>query len=382
MQAVIIGIAVYSFTFFVVPWMQAFAVERSTLMIAVSGSSIGTAVISPFCGYLMDRFSNKWLLLFGATSFALCLWIISIVSDAIWLILLYVLVLPFGMVLSGSLMASSLVARNFTDDRGLAFGVSALGVSVGGFGMPVLVTQLLSLYEWHTVFVYLACIVGLVVVVPGMIFIQDSEQSAENRAKTIQKKAGLGLMPSPSILKLGLAFFSPVLIFVAVLHNLGALAADYSITQQHAAWMVSVASVVMAVSKLVSGMLCDRVSHAVIYLAMLVGQCVGLIILSLVSQFTFVLIGVSLVAIGAGGNLPVITSYAAHRWDQGSIGRVMGVVFAMAGLSGIGPVIVGVIRDASGSYTLAFLVLLAVLVPAAWSFLSLNKTDGANPITG
>jgi len=54
----------------------------------------------------------------------------------------------------------------------------------------------------------------------------------------------------------------------------------------------------------------------------------------------------------------------------------------MAGLSGIGPVIVGVIRDASGSYTLAFLVLLAVLVPAAWSFLSLNKTDGANPITG
>ncbi len=46
MQAVIIGIGVYSFTFFVVPWMQAFSTDRSTLMIAVSGSSIGTAILS------------------------------------------------------------------------------------------------------------------------------------------------------------------------------------------------------------------------------------------------------------------------------------------------------------------------------------------------
>ncbi len=382
MQAVIIGIGVYSFTFFVVPWMQAFSTDRSTLMIAVSGSSIGTAILSPLCGYLMDRFSNKRLLLFGATSYALCLLVISRVPDAWWLIMLYILVLPFGMVLAGSLMASSMVARNFVDHRGLALGISALGVSVGGFIMPVLVTQLLNQHDWHTVFVYLAGIVLTLVIIPGLFIVRDGERTADFSGSASSQGVGVGLMMSPEVLKLGMAFFSPVLIFVAVLHNLGSLAVDYSIAQEHAAWMVSIASVVMAVSKLASGMLSDRFSHAVIYTGMLVSQIAGLIILGLFNTFSPVLIGVTLIAVGAGGSLPVITSYAAKHWDSNSIGRVMGIVFALAGLSGIGPIIAGVIRDLSGSYTLSFIALLLVMVPAAWSFLSLDKRPGASPIHG
>ena len=49
------------------------------------------------------------------------------------------------------------------------------------------------------------------------------------------------------------------------------------------------------------------------------------------------------------------------------------MVFAFAALSGMGSLIAGSIRDASGSYDVAFLSLIAALVPAAWCFLTLPK---------
>ena len=374
MQAVTIGIGSYAFAFFVVPWMEEFGTLRGTLMIAATGSTIGTAILSPFCGYLLDRFSSRALVLTGASAFAFGMAAIALAPSSFVVILIYILALPFGMVLAGTLMASSLVARSFHRGRGMALGISALGTSLGGLVMPVLITQVLALYDWRTLFFILAALVVITVFVPAALILRDDgDTGAATRTHARASTASASLMRSPAVIKLGIAFLVPGLVFIAVLPNLGSLATDLAISQQRAAGIVSVASVAMVLIKLVSGALCDRVDQRLLYLGVVVIQAAGLITLAVASSFTLLFAGVTLVCIGSGGNLPIITSFAARFWGPERFGRMMGVVFAMAGISGTGALLAGIIRDASGSYTPAFLSLLVVLVPAAWCFLTLGR---------
>jgi len=172
MQAVTIGIPSYSFAFFVVPWMEEFGALRGTLMIAAMGSAIGCAVLSPLRGYLLDRFSSRFLVLAGGAAFGIGLLGIAAALTTLFVIAIFVLVLPFGMVLAGTLMASSLVARNFVHRRGTALGISALGTSLGGLIMPILITQVLAVYDWRALFAMLAGLVLVLIIVPASIILR------------------------------------------------------------------------------------------------------------------------------------------------------------------------------------------------------------------
>ncbi len=371
MQAVTIGIASYSFAFFVVPWMDEFGALRGTLMIAATGSAIGSSVLSPMCGYLLDRFSSRSLVLAGAAIFGAGLVGIAAAPSSVWVISIFVLVLPFGMVLAGTLMAATLVARSFVQRRGMALGISALGTSLGGLVMPIVITQVLAVHDWRTLFVILAGLVFVLVIAPAT-FILRHDGVDSSGATPAHKGFDIDLMRSPAVLKLGVAFLIPSLIFLAVMQNLGSLATDLTIHQQHAAWIVSTASAAMVAAKLLSGALSDRWDHRLLYGGILAIQAAGLLILSMASSFVSLLAAVILVCIGSGGNLPIITSFAAKTWGSARFGQMMGVVFAMAGLAGTGAMLAGIIRDASGSYAPAFAALILILLPAAWCFFSLS----------
>ena len=313
MQAVVVGIAFYSFTFFVTAWVEAFDAPRGTLMIAATGLSIAIAVFSPLCGYLLDTLSSRALVLFGGGSFALGLCAISVASHSYWLIAIFTLVLPFGMLFSGTLMASSIVARQFTSHRGAALGISALGSSIGGFIIPVLVAFLLARYDWRALFVILAGVVVVLVVIPGLILVRDPAVSETAVSTSAVPAAGSGIMWSAPVFKLGVAFFAPNLLFVATLHNLGTLAADQAVLPQQAAWIVSVASFVMVLSKLSSGLFCDRAGHRWPYFLLLLSQLAGLCVLAFFSGFVALLSGIALLAVGTGAALPVVSSYIVEH---------------------------------------------------------------------
>ena len=379
-QAVTIGIGIYSFGFFVVPWMTEFGVLRGGLMFAATGLSISAAIISPLCGYLIDRYSSRILLVTASVTFALGFVGISLAPTAIVVILLYALMLPIGTILAGTMMASSLVAKNFDEGRGFALGISALGTSLGGLLFPPLITYYLSILDWRTMFLVIAALVFALVVIPALFILKPDAGQTNDRNSPANLRSKLALMRSPSVLKLGIAFLSPSLIFLAVLHNVGALAEDLSISQKNAAWVASAASIVMVIAKVVNGYLSDRVPHSLLYVAIAVFQIAGMTILISGSSFAFLLVGATLVAAGTAGALPVITSFAASRWGPENFGSIMGVVLALAGLSGLGSAFAGVIRDVSGSYTIAFLCLMLMLLPSTWCFLSLQRTEPARTI--
>jgi MFS family permease len=370
MNAVTVGIGVYAFAYFVMPWVTEFQVERSTIMLAITFSSIAVALISPLAGYCVDHFNVRRLLLVGTLSFSAGLVGIAYAPSHTAVILLFSLVVPLGMALSGPLMGYALVVRTGLSRMGLAMGIAALGTSVGGFVLPVVVTQLLDGHDWRTVFLYMAAAVLALVLVPALILV---------RATGVRSGAAgshgspLALMRSLPVMQLALAYLVPSLLFVSILHNLGALAADLGVEQKSAALVTAVASVLMAIAKVVAGMLADRINYRILYAGIVVLMALGMVLTSLGGAYLTLLVGVGLTAIAIGAASPLINAIIHVRWGAASFGRVIGVVHAVAGLSALGSLFAGFVRDSGGTYATAFLLLTLTLIPAVFAFMLLTR---------
>ena len=377
MQAVVIGTNIYAFSFFVVPWMAEFQVERGALMLVVTVSSLAAAAISPFCGYLVDRVSSRKLVFGASMLFAGGLLLISLLPFYNTVLLVYALAFPVGASLAGTLMALSLVGKLFTHNRGLAMGLVVLGTNIGGLVMPLLVTYLLASYSWQQVFQIIAVVVVVIVSLPALIILRGiaipANANANASRSRSEKSATLKVMRSAAVIKLGVAYLVPCLLFVGLLHNIGAMAADLSIDQQRASWITAVASVVMGAGKVTAGALSDRFSHRLLYSCCMALISAGLLLVSFSSGFQSLLLGVALTALVMGGISPLIANIVAERWGTALFGRVMGVVHAFAGVSAVGALFAGYLRDVTGDYSQVYLIMLIGVIPALYCMCTMPR---------
>ena len=151
-QAVGIGIAIYCFATFSLPWLDEFGASRRDIMLTTFWLQLATGAISPFIGYAMDRFPIRRLVLIGLALLLLSFWIISL-SEKLWHIwLVYATVLPVATTLLGNLAGQTLVVRAFKDKRGMAFGISALGTNFGGLIFPLLAATWILDFGWRNAF--------------------------------------------------------------------------------------------------------------------------------------------------------------------------------------------------------------------------------------
>jgi hypothetical protein len=54
MQAVTVGVLIYCFALFALPWLAEFEAPRRDVMVAISLLLVGMGVVSPFAGRAMD----------------------------------------------------------------------------------------------------------------------------------------------------------------------------------------------------------------------------------------------------------------------------------------------------------------------------------------
>ena len=122
-QAVSVGILVYCFTLFSLPWLEEFGASRRDVMITVSCLQIGMGVIGPLIGRALDRFRMRNVVLLGLVALVLGLWLAQQVT-ALWqLWLVYATLMPMATSMMGTLAAQTLVTKWFSSDRsGMAAG--------------------------------------------------------------------------------------------------------------------------------------------------------------------------------------------------------------------------------------------------------------------
>lgn len=367
MQAVTVGVLIYCFALFALPWLAAFDAPRRDVMLAISLLQVGMGLVSPFAGRALDILPMRLLLLVGTAAFAGGLWLVAH-AGAWWQVLLvYALVFPFAMALTGTLASQTLVARWFRHRRGLAIGISAMGTNFGGMVFPFLVAGWLVGLGWRATLEWLA-LLGIVLILPlGWLVL--GRQPAPVAAGHAPAAADLRVWTAREILASRL-FWIPVIAmlplntaFGAVQFNLGAYVQDLGHGPDAAARLIGLCSFSMIVGKLFFGALGDRLDHR--YLYWLAAASMSIAMLALLGRPPLVLLTVGVVCVGlaGGGILPMMGLIHGARFGLASFGRVMGLVMLTITLSATGPILAGWIFDLTGSYDTAFVLFLGLFLP-------------------
>ena len=364
----------YCFTLWVVPWSQEFGAVRSHIMLAIVASQVISGLLSPFAGRALDRLPSHWLICGGALTFSLGLVLIAL-AQAVWqIIAVYLLVLPLGLVLTGAMAAQTLATRWFTKDRGLAIACATLGTSLGGFLMPPLAALLMDHFGWRVTFIALAAISSIVVTPIAWRILQRRPPHEEatlleySLNQPTEKPAALStaeILRSPDFHIIVLSFMPLLLTFNAIQMNLGAYAQDIGVTQQQTAFLVAQLSVLMLIGKILFGKLSDHLDQRVLLWCVVAGMIVSILCISAASSYVLLSVGTAILGFVYAGYLPLLGATIASRFDTRAFGQVMGLSGTFLAIGAAGSVIAASLRDVGGSYSIAFLLFLLVLIPAA-----------------
>lgn len=370
-QGVSVGILIYCFALFSLPWLDEFDASRRDVMITVSVLQIGMGVFGPIVGRVLDQFSFKWVVLVGLATLMVGLALVR-VSTSLWQVwLIYGTLMPLATILMGTLASQTLVAKWFTTDRGLALGISAMGTSLGGIIFPWLVAGWILEFGWREAISTLM-IVAVALVVPLTLLVlrrDPPEQGAPGPVPGDETPAGR-IWTAREILTTSL-FWIPFLSLVplnmgfgALQFNLGVFTRDLGLDDAAAAPLIMISSVCMIIGKLFFGWLGDRLDHRILFwiaIALLACACLFLL---LTDTYTGLVLGVICMGLSGGGILPMMGIIFGARFGAASFGRVMGFVMLNVTFGSLAPILAGWVYDATGSYDPALIGLLVLAVPA------------------
>ena len=369
-QAFSVGILIYSFALFVVPWLEEFSVSRGQIMLAIFALQVSVGLVSPLLGRLLDSRSLRWLFIGGVLCTSSGLLLLS-QATAFWQVLLiHATLLPIGMVLCGTLASQTLVSKWFTTNRGMAIGLSAMGTSLGGFVFPLVTSSLLAMFAWQGTLMFHAALCLLVLLPLNYLVLSveppvreldtGSDVSLDNRVWT-----------TPEILKTRM-FWLPIVglvpinaAFGGVQFNLGAYVSDLGMTQGFAAQLIAVTAISMIVGKFLFGSLGDRMDHRHLYWLMFMFMSAALLMYMGDPGRSELFVAAALQGMATGGVLPMMGIVYASRFGTLSFGRVVGLVNLFLMTGSFGSILSGWIFDVTGSYDMAFKSFLVCIIPAA-----------------
>lgn len=369
-QAVSVGILIYSFSLFVVPWLEEFGATRSEVMFVVFLLQILIGVMSPFCGRLLDQYSMRILISIGGVCVGAGLFLMSLATSLWQIAIIYSTLFPLGMVLTGPLASQMLVSKWFHGKRGLAIGISAMGTSMGGFAFPLITGHFIEGYGWQQASMFLA-VIALILVIPATIWTlrktpSDSPLSVSHTAGFENQR-----LSTKTILSVR-SFWIPVLglipvnaAFGGIQFNLGAYMKDLGFGQGVAATLISVTAVSMIAGKLFFGSMGDRVDHRKLYWLMSIFLSFSLLLYLNVRVYEGLILAAIFQGLATGGVIPMMGIMYISRFGVGSFGKVLGLVNLFLMCGGMGSIFSGWIFDVTGSYKVAFITFIVLILPAA-----------------
>jgi len=375
-QLFITGFMTYSFGLFMVPLQEAFDATRAQVNLGMTATTIIGLVISPVIGSLADRISTRLLMAGGALIFATGLYLMSL-SQSIWqFIVVFGVSVSFSSLLLGPLVGSTTISRWFSSKRGRALGIAAVGTSVGGLLLPVLLGDWIAQAGWRAALEYLAIVVA-VIALPLMVLVIRSRPSdlglhpdgvtPDSTETTPPPAIQLNeIIRHPAYWSIGLAIGLLFSVYSALMANLVPYAQGTGISLEAASALMTVIAGFGLLGKILFGMAADKISLRLGLWIAIALVFIGLGILLLEPVYSITLLACALIGLAAGGMLPVWGALLAVVFGVTSYGRVMGLMNPLITLLVMPSfVVTGYLYDRSGSYSSAFWLYCVLLLIAA-----------------
>jgi len=375
------GCTMIVFSLFVTPLQAALGWSRTEIMVAFTILVLCTGVMAPFAGRLVDRHGARKVIPLGALVGAIGFVLLSQMSS-LWHYYVGYAVIGIGIAAIGQVTSSWVVSQWFSQRRGLAIGIMAMGMGLSGIVFaPLVAVYLLPNFGWSSTYLALAVIsVGLVI--PLSLFVirtkpadmglfPDGMEAAE-AASLAEAKASEGLP-----LKMALATSAFWLISFSAMFNhthLGVVQnafphlSDMGFPVGVVASAIGIGSIMSTIGVFFFGWLCDRIPAKFASVIGLSITALGILIFVYVkpeSPLALIWIYSIVVGFGIGSWMPTMSMLVSSSFGMAHYGSIFGMASLPQHIgAAVGPVLVAYLYDSMNTYYWAFIVILALVVLA------------------
>ena len=373
-----IGMSIWQgFTAFFLPILRDFGVSRTLLSGAFSIRQVESGFLSPLVGYIIDRTSPRKVIIIGILMSGLGLILTGLSTNIINFYLAFILMSAGVSFSNHSVAWSVMVTRWFNKKRGRATGLTFMG---GAFGGPslIFIAILLESYGWRSSVIILGIGMWVIGIPLALVarsrpedygYLPDGDTEIDSEIET---KNAVQQNDTYFTLKQAMSskyFWGIIAIFgtqsvsiqgllthqIAYLEGIG-----FSTTI--AASTVAIYFGVSGIGRFVVGFLTDRFDWQGVFIAMVIGQVIGLLMLANVSVYSHAAAAALVMGFSHGMMVPIRLIISSKLFGTNNLGSIWGTVDGITlALGVVGPVYLGWTFDTFGSYVPALYVLSFVL---------------------
>ncbi len=373
------SVVVYSFGIFLKPLAMTFHWSRTQLSLAFTLAALTVALCSPYIGHLLDRFPARRVMLPCTVVYAAAFASLALLTPH--LCHLYAVFVVLGMVGNGTtqLGYSRVVSAWFDQHRGQALSAVMAGSGAGSMLWPPIAQALITHFGWRAAYALIGLVIVSVAMPLGWLFLYEPEgcdtDDYETDGTPIRRRQAVSSgslvrsIRSMPFLMIALA----LLVFSFATNGLNThwapLLTDAGAQPSQAAVVLAVAGFAALAGKLGTGFLLDRF-HAGRVAGLLLALCaLGFVLVLRPYSWPAAMGSAVLVGVGMGAESDVVPYLLTRYFGLDRFGSLYGFtwcVYAVAGASG--PAVMGAVFDRTGSYRMALLLSLLLVLVAAILF--------------
>jgi sugar phosphate permease len=383
-----------------------FGWSRLQLGAALAFTRVEGGIMGPVEGYLTDKFGTRRMVLIGMLICG-CGWLLFSQVKNLWMFYVAYLIMAMGQGLGSWLPTMTVINHWFIKNRAMAMGVSNMISRAGALilvpGIAYLIDPEQSRLGWSLT----AGIIGvttLVLAFPISRLIRDRPSQyglfpdgIENKTSLIvdsSQALGNALEDNSDDFTAMEAIKTPVFWFIAFGHgftsmiilamfsHLGLMIKDLGFSITTTGQIVSVYIFVALIFQLVGGYAGDHMPKNIALFIFSTIQAFSVLILLFAHSYgSLVLFGI-LFGMGFGGRNPLTVAIRGDYFGRNSFGKILGIsTVPMNVLLLISPLMAGWIKDETGSYDMAILILAGFSMLGAIMFLISKKPIKPNKIS-
>ena len=386
------GIGVPIYGLFYVPIRSSLSLTNLMLSLPPVIRNLTTHFMGPIVGPLVDKFGPRYLMTMGAIIAGFSTFLMS-TADNFWEIILYFSIIgASGHACLSHIVTNTTLARWFIKKRGRATGIATTGINVGEAIMAPLIQLLITYVGWRKTWQFMALVPWLIIAPTSFLFMRRSPEDLglkpdgesteiENKQNASDSHQDIEEIWTPKdafrTTSLWALVFSTNLAAIAVigvvLHQIPFMI-DQGLSPGIAALSLTTYAIFAIPSKLVWGLLAEKVAIKYLTAASLIGSAIGLLILIQASTIKGVLLFGVIYGLTRGAWAVVQSLIWADYFGRAFLGSIRGFVSPIQGLSAIfGPLFAGWLRDVTNSYQIPFYTFVGLYIISAFIILIIPK---------